>query len=139
MDRVGADQLRIGDGTMALPLALASAFAPAIIDHLTGKGKAAEKIPEPVMEVLAAAAEDGATQERRKASVRPRTMQQVWISTIVTKLAFIAIAAAPGFTEMSVEASAHALNYLLYLLDGQGAYLGYAHGTRTVEKMKGKA
>ena len=129
-----------------IPAPILSIVAPLIADAIS-KPKAKAKVKEGL---LGDAVEDSETPigslireaidvEKAKSSVRPRTMRQVWLSTILTKIAYIAIAAAPGFTEMSLETSSHALDYILYLLGGQVSYLGYAHGTRTIEKVKGKA
>ena len=129
-----------------IPAPILAAVAPLIVDAITKpKGKAKEGLLGDAIEsgeetLIGQMISATASNETEKASVRPRTMRQVWWSTVMTKIAYIGIAAAPGLgTGMTIEASEHALGYLLYLLGGQVGYLGYAHGTRTVEKMKGKS
>ena len=127
---------------MALPLALVSAFAPAIIDHLTGKtgGKAkAPQIPEAVLETLAQVAADDAKHERRKSSVRPALMRGSNAGLFASAFAHVAVAVFGVPLGLEPEAHAVALEAIQWTILTFAGVSGTGYAIRSGEKHRGKA
>lgn len=126
---------------MPLPLPLISAFAPAIIDHFTGKAgtKGKPAIPDFVLETLTEVAKQDADHERVKASVRPQMMRRMGNLTLVQTgvIAVIGVAYAFGW---GIDDWERAVGAAMIIGGGAGVSGGsYLFGAtkRTIEKVRG--
>ena len=126
---------------LPIPAPLIAAFAPAIIEHFTGKGskaKAAE-IPHEVVETLAQVAADDAKLERRKASVRPALMRGSNVSLFASAAAHVVVAVFGQPLGLTPEAHAVALDAIQWTILTFAGVSGTGYAIRSGEKHRGKA
>lgn len=127
---------------MPLPITgpLLAAFAPAIIDHFTGKGtKAKPAIPEAVLETLADVTKQAADHEHAKASVRPAIMRRMGNLTLLQTAVVGAIGVCYAFG-WGIEDWERAAGAAMIVTGGAGVSGGsylWGHTARSIEKNKG--
>lgn len=126
---------------MPLPAPLIAAFAPAIIDHFTGKGgkAAAAKIPEAVVETIAEIASEDAKHERRKASVRPALMRGSNAGLFASAIAHVGVAVFGQPFGLTPEMHAIALEAIQWTILTFAGVSGTGYAIRSGEKHRGKA
>ena len=125
---------------MPLPAALITAFAPAIIDHFTGKpGGKVPPLPEAVAETLAQAAADDAAHERRKASVRPALMRGSNAGLFASAIAHVGVAVFGQPFGLTPEMHAVALEAIQWTILTFAGVSGAGYAIRSGEKHRGKA